>query len=125
MLPSRLFNDNFLEEFTSFKGMECDIYEKDNEYHIEMDVPGYKKEEIKIDCHKGTLTIKAEKKELIEEKDETKKYIRKERKYGKIERSFYLGDIEEENIHAKYNNGSLEIIIPIKKEVERKTINID
>ena len=125
MLPSRLFNDNFLEEFTSFKGMECDIYEKDNEYHIEMDIPGYKKEEIKVDCHKGTLTIKAERQEINDEKDEDKKYIRKERKYGKIERSFYLGDIEEESISAKYNNGSLEIIVPIKKEVERKTINID
>lgn len=125
MLPSRLFNDNFLEEFTNFKGMECDIYEKDNEYHIEMDLPGYKKEEIKIDCHKGTLTIKAEKNEKVEEQDDTKKYIRKERKYGHIERSFYLGDIEEENIKAKYNNGSLEIIIPIKKEVEKKFIEID
>ena len=125
MLPSRLFNEKFLEELTNFKGMECDIYEKNNEYHIELDLPGYKKEEIKIDCHKGTLTIKAEKNLANEEQDESKKYIRKERKYGSIERSFYLGDIEEENIRAKYNNGSLEIIIPVKKEVERKTINID
>lgn len=124
MLP-RIFYDNLLDEMPTMKGMQCDIYEKDNKYHIEIDIPGYKKEEIKIECHKGTLTIKAEKNEEIEEKDETKKYIKKERKYGKIERSFYLGDIEEENISAKYENGILEIIVPEKKEIERKTIEIN
>lgn len=125
MLPSRLFYDTFLDEMPSMKGMQCDIYEKDNNYHIEMDVPGYKKDEIKIECHKGTLTITAEKNIENEEKDEDKKYIRQERKYGKIERSFYLGDIEEENIHAKFENGILEIIVPEKKEIERKTIEIN
>ena len=45
MLPSRLFSDNFLEEISNFKGMECDIYEKDNKYYIEMDIHRYKKEE--------------------------------------------------------------------------------
>ena len=124
MLP-RIFYDNFLDEMPSIKGMQCDIYEKDNEYHLEMDIPGYQKDEIKIECHKGTLTIKAEKNEVSEEQDEKKNYIKKERKYGKIERSFYLGDIEEENIHAKYENGILEIIVPEKKEIERKTIEIN
>lgn len=124
MLP-RIFYDNLLDEIPTMKGMQCDIYEKDNNYHLEMDIPGYKKDEIKIECHKGTLTIKAEKNEESEEKDESKNYIKKERKYGKIERSFYLGDIEEENIKAKYENGILEIIIPEKKETERKTIEIN
>ena len=124
MLPSRLFYDNFLEEMSNFKGMECDIYEKDNKYFIEMNIPGYKKEEIKIDCHKGTLTIKAEKNEAKEEKDETKKYIRKERKYGKIERSFYLNDIDEELISAKYDNGILTIKVPKKAEVQSERIEI-
>ena len=124
MLP-RIFYDNFLDEMPSMKGMQCDIYEKDNEYHLEMDIPGYRKDEIKIECHKGTLTVKAEKNEVSEEQDEKKNYIKKERKYGKIERSFYLGDIEEENIHAKYENGILEIIVPEKKEIEKKTIEIN
>lgn len=124
MLP-RIFYDNLLDEIPTMKGMQCDIYEKDNNYHLEMDIPGYKKDEIKIECHKGTLTIKAEKNEESEEKDESKNYIKKERKYGKIERSFYLGDIEEENIKAKYENGILEIIVPEKKETERKTIEIN
>lgn len=124
MLP-RIFYDNFLDEMPSIKGMQCDIYEKDNEYHLEMDIPGYQKDEIKIECHKGTLTVKAEKNEVSEEQDEKKNYIKKERKYGKIERSFYLGDIEEENIHAKYDNGILEIIVPEKKEIEKKTIEIN
>ena len=124
MLP-RIFYDNFLDEMPSIKGMQCDIYEKDNEYHLEMDIPGYQKDEIKIECHKGTLTVKAEKNEVSEEQDEKKNYIKKERKYGKIERSFYLGDIEEENIHPKYDNGILEIIVPEKKEIEKKTIEIN
>ena len=124
MLPSRLFYDNFLEEMTNIKGMECDIYEKDNNYFIEMDIPGYNKNDIKIECHKGTITIKAEKDESTEEKDETKKYIRKERKYGSIERSFYLNDINEELISAKYDNGILTIKVPKKAEGESTRIEI-
>lgn len=124
MLPSRLFYDNFLDEFSSIKGMECDIYEKNNNYIIEMDIPGYKKEEIKLECHKGTITIKAEKNETTEEKDESKKYLRKERKYGKIERSFYLNDIDEELISAKYDNGTLTIKVPKKTEAESRKIEI-
>ena len=123
MLPSRLFYDSFLEDIPSTKGMECDIYEKDNKYHIDMNIPGSQKEEIKVECHKGTITIKAERKEEIE--DKSKKYIRKERKYGKIERSFNLGDIDENDIVATFENGILKIIVPEKKEIERKTIEIN
>ena len=123
MLP-RIFYDDLFDEMPNLKGMQCDIYEKDHNYHVEIDIPGYKKDEIKIECHKGTITVKAEKNETTEETGENKKYIKKERKYGKIERSFYLGDIEEENISAKYENGILEIIVPEKKEIEKKQIEI-
>ena len=124
MLPSRFYED-MLEAFDSnSKGMNCDIYEKDGMYHVEIDLPGFKKNEIKIECHKGTLTISA-KKEYHKEEHEGKKFIRRERKYNTLERSFYLGDIDDENIHASYTDGTLEITVPTKAETSKKTISIE
>ena len=103
--------------------MKCDIYEKDNKYYIEMEVPGFNKEDIDISLKEGYLTIKAEKKMSNEEKDENKKYLRKERNYIKTERSFNLGNIDEENIDASFENGVLKIEIP-KVEENKRTIEI-
>lgn len=103
--------------------MKCDIYEKDNKYYIEMEVPGFKKEDIDISLKDGYLTIKAEKKTSNEEKDENKKFLRKERNYFKTERSFNLGNIDEENIDASFENGILIIVIP-KAEENKRTIEI-
>lgn len=123
MLPSRFYDDMF-DVFTDNKGMNCDIYEKDGIYHVEMDIPGYKKNEINIECHKGTLTIKA-KKEFKKEEHDGKKYLRRERRFNTIERSFYLGDIDEEKIKAEFVDGTLNITAPTKAEVAKKTINIE
>ena len=68
MLPSRFYED-MLEEMESSKMMNCDIYEKDGKYHLEMDIPGFKKNEIKIECHKGTITVSAKKEFNKEEHD--------------------------------------------------------
>ena len=103
--------------------MKCDIYEKDNKYYIEMEVPGFNKEDIDISLKEGYLTIKAEKKMSNEEKDENKKYLRKERNYIRTERSFNLGNIDEENIDASFENGVLKIEIP-KAEENKRTIEI-
>ena len=126
MLP-RFYFDNALDQFFDNDGgkMKCDIYEKDNTYHVEMDLPGFKKEEIKIECNKGNLNITAEKEENDEVKDEDKKYIRRERSYGKYSRSFYLGEINEEEIEAKFDNGTLKISIPkLSKDEGKKLIDI-
>lgn len=124
MLPSRLFFDTMFDDFKFDDKMKCDIYEKDNKYHVEASVPGFDKKDIKIEVNKGNLTITAEKSE--EEVDEDKKYIKREtRSYGKFQRSFYLGDVEEENIEASFNNGILTVIIPKKvPEDTRRTIEI-
>lgn len=103
--------------------MKCDIYEEDNKYFIEMEVPGFKKEDIDISLKEGTLTVKAEKKMSNEEKDENKKFLRKERSYMKTERSFNLGNVDEENIDASFENGVLVIVIP-KAEENKRTIEI-
>ena len=103
--------------------MKCDIYEKDNKYYIEMEVPGFNKEDIDISLKEGYLTVKAEKKMSNEEKDEEKKYLRKERNYIRTERSFNLGNIDEENIDASFENGVLKIEIT-KAEENKRTIEI-
>lgn len=122
MLPSKVFFDNFFDDFESPKRldkmMKCDIYEKDGNYVIEMDVPGYKKEDINMELEDGYLKISAEKKSDEEEKD-SKKYVRRERHcYSRCERQFYVGNISEDDIKAKFNNGILEISVP--KEEEKK-----
>ncbi len=127
MLPSRFFLDNMVDDFFAKdeNRMKCDIYEKDNTYHVEMDLPGFKKDDIKIELTNGTLTISAEKSSDKEEKDDDKKYIRRERTYGKFSRSFYLSDVNEDAIDASFNNGTLTISIPkIDEDKAKKFIDI-
>ena len=127
MLPTRFYFDNAIDQFFENEGnkMKCDIYEKDNTYHVEMDIPGFKKDEIKVECNKGNLVITAEKEENKEDKDDDKKYIRRERTYGKYSRSFYLGDVNEDAIEAKFDNGTLTISIPkIDQNENKKVIDI-
>lgn len=124
MLQSRFLLDNMVDDLLSRTDnkMKCDIYEKDNIYHIEMDLPGFKKENIQIQYNNGNLTISAEKSNDTEEKDESKKYIRRERTYGKFSRSFYLGDINEDKIDATFDNGTLTISIPKSQEDKSKKL---
>ena len=124
MLPSRFLYDSMFG-LDRMEDMNCDIYEKDNKYHLEMDIPGFTKDDIKIECHKGTITVSAEKNVEKDESDEDKKYIRRERKYGKYKRSFYLGDIDEDAIKAEFKNGTLLITAPIKTESLKKEISIE
>lgn len=122
MLPIRTFNDVFDLDFTE-KG-NCDIYLEDGKYHVEMDLPGYNKEDIRLEAHKGSIIISA-KKENKEEEKEGKKYVRRERTFGRVERSFYLGDIDEENISAEFKDGILKVTVPTKAEPDKKSITIE
>lgn len=127
MLPKRMLFDDFLDDFEPLntqKNMLCDIYEENNNYIIEVDVPGFRKEDISIECNKGNLKITAEK----QSDDKTdKKYVHRERRsYERCERSFYLGNIEEDNIKAEFKEGILKITVPKEKENNtKKKINID
>ena len=104
--------------------MKCDIYEKDNMYNIVMDIPGFDKEDINIETDKGYLRITATRSK--EEEEDDKNYIRRERIYGSYQRSFYLGELDEDNIIAKFENGTLNVKVPKKKEIEtKKTIEIE
>lgn len=123
IIPKKYYLDDFFDDFlansnSEKNAMKCDIYEKGGDYHIEMDVPGFDKKDISINVDNGYLTITAEKQD--EEKDEEKNYIRRERSYGKYERSFYLGDLETDNIKAEFNNGMLKLTVPKKEVVDTK-----
>ncbi len=127
MLPRKMFLDDMFDSFleSETSKMKCDIYEKDDVYNLELDMPGFTKDDINIEYNKGTLTISAEKKDEKEEKD-NKKYIRRERFYGKLSRSFYLGEIEEDAIKAEFKDGTLKVTAPKKtEEITKKIINID
>lgn len=129
MLPSRIFFDNFFDDLESPKKvnnmMKCDIYETEKEYHIEMDTPGFKKEEIKMELSNGYLTITAEKQKNSNDSD--KKYIRRERVYAKEMRQFYVGDIDETLVKAEFKDGMLLVSVPkeSKEKETKKIINID
>ena len=123
LIPRNYFLDDVFEDFNSNNNsMKCDVYEKDGAYNIEVDVPGFKKEDINIDVDNGYLTISAEKKNEVNEEDEKKNYIRRERVYGKYERTFYVGDLDQDKIDAEFNNGCLKITVPKKEEVENKKV---
>ena len=120
MLP-KVFLDNML--YDEIRSMSSDIYLKDGVYYVDIDLPGYTKEEINIEFHKGTITIKAEMN--VNDDTENKKYIRHERRYHNKTRSFYFSDIDEDNIKAELVNGVLHLTIPQKTEMAKKQINID
>ena len=127
MLPRKMFLDDMFDSFLESEPakMKCDIYEGNGAYNLELDMPGFTKNDINIEYNKGTLTISAEKKDEKEESDD-KKYIRRERFYGKVSRSFYLGEIEEDAIKAEFKDGTLKVTAPKKEEnISKKIINID
>lgn len=101
-----------------------DVYETEKSYVLKADVPGIKKEDIKIDVNGDTLTFRGEKK--FEEKTEKDNYVRVERSYGSFTRSFTLSDnVDPENIKASYKDGVLEITLAKKEEAKPKEIKIE
>ena len=134
LVPRRnfdLFDDFFDDGFFSKKEknlMKTDIREAKDKYIIDIDLPGFSKENINLSLNNGYLEIKA-KIEREEKSDEEEKYVRKERFYGECSRSFYVGDnITEEDINAEFKNGILKIEVPKanpeEKEKETKQIEI-
>lgn len=120
IIPKSFYLDDIFDNFDSTRNnnMKCDIYEKDGDYHIEIDIPGFDKKDIKVECDNGYLTVTAKKDEDAE--DKTKNYIRRERSYGKYQRSFYIGDMDSNEIRAKFKHGMLKIIVPKVETKETK-----
>lgn len=136
MIPRRndfdLFDDMFSDPFftgTENKVMKTDIKEKKDKYEIEMDLPGYEKDDIKIEIQDGYLTVHAKVNKNEDEKEDGK-YVRKERYIGECSRSFYVGDnVKEEDIKAKFKNGTLKLEVAKKDEQkelpDKKYIQVD
>ena len=127
-LLGEMFADPFFTEHES-KIMKTDIKEKTDKYLIGIELPGYQKENIKIDIEDGYLTVHAEINSDNEEKEEGK-FVRRERYVGSCSRNFYVGnEVKSEDIKASFKNGILKIEVPkkeYKKELpEKKYIQIE
>jgi len=121
------FNDSFFPVFfqSGQNFMRADVRENDKEYIVDVDLPGVKKEDIKLDLKDDVLTISVEHKE--ETKEERERYLRRERRYGSYSRSFYVEGVKHEDVKAKYSDGILTITLP-KVETQkdnRRNIKIE
>ena len=103
--------------------MKTDVRETDSTYEVDIDLPGFKKDEINVDLKDGYLTISAAKGVDKDEKDKKGRYIRQERYAGACSRSFYVGDVDIKDISAKYEDGILKLSMPkeAKKELPKTT----
>ena len=147
MLPS-IFGENLFDDWFGFPGfpefrdidrklygrhaaqeMRTDVKEHEDHYEVDIDLPGFAKDEIGLHLENGYLTVSAAKGLDKDKTDKKGKLIRQERYAGAMQRSFYVGDaLTEEDIHAKYENGVLKLELPkqeAKKLPERKTIQIE
>lgn len=117
----RLWHESFFDDFIPSNDFVVDITDAGDSINLKAELPGVKKEDISVDLQDGVLTLKAEKKEEIEDKGE--KFIRKESRYGSMQRSFTVGDVDASNISASFTDGVLTIVLK-KKESEFKKIDI-
>ena len=124
--------DSFFEDFTrparsvarysapTATVMRTDVKETETGYELDVDLPGYKKENVQVELKDGCLTVTAKTAQSKDEKDENGRYIRRERYSGTCSRSFYVGeDIEQTDIKAKFEDGILKLSVP-KKEAKPK-----
>ena len=103
--------------------MKTDVKESDDAYTVDIELPGFKKEDVSVRFENGTLTVTATKADNNDQKDEKGAYVRRERYSGSCSRSFYVGEgVEEKDIHAKFEDGTLRLAIPKKdpKAIESK-----
>ena len=146
MLMPSIFGENLFDDFfddfvrptkrvvryntPSTTIMKTDVKETEGSYELDIDLPGYKKEDVKAELKDGYLTVSAATNTNNDQKDENGKYIRRERYYGNCSRSFYVGEnITQEDIKARFEDGILKIVVP-KKETkpaveEKKYISIE
>lgn len=141
MLMPSIFRENFMDDFFGFperyfgrsfntnRMMQTDVAETDDGYEVTMDLPGFKKEDVKAELKDGYLTITANTNTNNDEKDKNGRYIRRERYSGTCSRSFYVGEnVTQEDIKARFENGTLKLDIPKKekpKVEESKRISIE
>ena len=113
------------EEVTQGLAPRLDVVEHENEFVLQAEMPGIKKDDIEITLENGVLTISGESRSEMEEK-EGERVIRQERRYGKYVRSLRLGkEIDEKKVKANYKDGILELVLPKSEEVKPKKISVN
>ena len=130
MLFPSVFRNNFFDDFNDFMDfptvttkstgnlMKSDVKDAGDHFELDMDLPGFNKEDVKLQLKDGVLKVSATTKTQNDEKDENGKFIRRERFQGTCERSFYVGEnLTEEDIKARFTNGVLSVNVP-KKEAK-------
>lgn len=138
LIPFERRNDNLFDAFdrmvndSFFGGMDkqfapcrTDIIDQGDKYLLKADLPGFKKEDIKISVQGDELNISAERKESKDDKDQQGNYIRRERRYDSYSRSFALDGIDASKISAGYNDGVLNLELPKIPEVKPETTTIE
>lgn len=137
MLMPSIFGEDLFDDFmdafpfggyrnTSSYGnlMKTDIRDTDQGYELDIDMPGFAKEDIKAELKDGYLTVKAQSSQNRDEKDENGRYIRRERYSGSCQRSFYVGEgITQEDIKARFENGILRLSVPKREALPKKEEN--
>ncbi|NLI57520.1 MAG: Hsp20/alpha crystallin family protein [Clostridium sp.] len=112
------FNDPFFSGVLSAtNGIRADIRETEKEYIVDAEIPGVKKEDINVELRDDTLTISIDRDEEV--KDERDNYIRRERRYGSVSRSFYVENVVNDAVTAKYKDGILTIVLPKDKKAKQ------
>ena len=133
MISENLFDDLFNDAFNrslfnvdktlygknAGRIMKTDVHETEDHYELDVDLPGFKKEEISIELKEGYLTISAAKGVDKDEEDKkSRRVIRQERYVGSCQRKFYVGDVKAEDVKCKYEAGVLSVIVP-KRDVKK------
>jgi len=119
-LINSFFDDSFTSMTANFK---TDIIEQEDKYVIEAELPGMHKDDIELEIDNDRLTISAN--HTHEVKEEEENYIRRERRSGSFQRSFYIDNVQEDDIKASYDNGILKIDLPKKEPTKPKRREIE
>ena len=122
-----MFNNRHSELFGKHAKnlMKTDIRETENTYELDIDLPGFKKDDVQIELQNGYLTISAAKGVDKDEQDKKGRYIRQERYAGAMSRSFYVGEnVTIEDMHARFESGILQISVPksVQKQLPKRNI---
>ena len=96
--------------------MKTDVRETENSYELDVDLPGFKKDEVNVDLKDGYLTISAERNSESEKKDDKGNFVRRERSYGSFSRSFDVSSVKTDDITGEYKDGVLTLTMPKKEE---------
>ncbi len=118
------FDRDFFSHWDSSKLMRTDVKENDDNYELKVNLPGLKKEDVRIELNQDYLTISAKAQNANDEKDDNGKYVRRERYYGSYQRQFYLGEgVKQEDIRASMADGVLTLTIPKVDQQQVETVH--